>query len=315
MMFARRNKRAAPVSLATVPGWAAAVQLANGAEATRPRLGLVQMLASGAPAGERLDLLARQLRLRRTPLRVLLEAPDYQFQQIEIPAVPAEELKTAIRWQVKDVLRTPLEETTLDVALPPPMPEGQGARRAQGFVVAAANSLIRERMLQFRAYGAEVAAIDIPEMAQRNLADCLAEPGRATAILSINQSGCLFTASREGALYFTRSFDLNLADLDVPEAARRELFDRLLLELQRSLDVLEHQYSFLSVSTLWLAPFAHADELLTLLIDNLYLPVKPIELAELFDCSDCPLPTDANRLAALFHALGLALRDDEEVAP
>lgn len=313
MMFARRNKaQRTPINLATLPGQVVAVQLAGPASVGRPRLLLAESIASSAPASERLDQIARKIRLRRTPLRVLLEVPDYQLLQTEIPAVPAEELKTAMRWQVKDMLRIPLEQTTLDVALPPPIPEGHNQRRLGGFVVAAANSLVLSRMLQFRAYNAEVAVIDVPEMAQRNLADRLAEPGRATAVLSLNQGGCLFTASRDGVLYFTRNFDLSLDSLKGDEAARRDLFDRLLLELQRSLDVLDHQFSFLSVSSLWLAPFAHTDELLSLLIENLYLPVKLVDLAKIFDCSMCPLPTDPDLQAALFHALGLALRAPEE---
>ena len=83
-----------------------------------------------------------------------------------------------------------------------------------------------------------------------------------------------------------------------------------MLELQRSLDVLEHQLSFLSVSTLWLAPFAQCEELLGYLIENLYLPVRTINLVEMFDCSNCQLPAEPDQQAALFHALGMALRGE-----
>jgi MSHA biogenesis protein MshI len=305
----KRRANQFPVNLASLPGCAVAVQLVAASATAKPQLGLVRYLASTAGATERLDHMARDLRIKRARLNILLEGPDYQFLQIDPPSVPVDELKTAVRWLVKDVLRHPLDAVTLDV-LPPP--EGQAGRRPSAYVVASPNSLVRERMLQFRAYTSDVEVIDVPEMAQRNLADRLEEHGRATAVLSITSSGCLLTASRDGALYFTRNFELSTLSLAAAPSARRDQFDRLVLELQRSLDVLDHQFSFLSVSTLWIAPFAQCEELLSLLIENLYLPVKIINLAEIFDCSRCQLPEDANQQASLFHTLGMALRNAED---
>ncbi|GAB2902702.1 hypothetical protein GCM10027046_34870 [Uliginosibacterium flavum] len=316
MPFARlfgnaRRANLPPVNLASLPGCAVAVQFVAAPTSGKPQLSLAHYLASGAGATERLDHVARDVRIKGARLNVLLEAQDYQFLQVEPPAVPAEEMKTAVRWLVKDVLRHPVDAVSMDLV--PPL-EVQAGRRPSMYVVAAANSLLRERMLQFRAYTSMVAVIDVPEMAQRNLADYLEEHGRATALLSITPSGCLLTASRAGELYFTRNFELSTLNLSAVPAMRRDQFDRLVLELQRSLDVLDHQFSFLSVSALWIAPFAHGEELLSLLIENLYLPVKAINLTEVFDCTRCPLPTDSDQQAALFHALGMALRDMEEAS-
>ena len=309
-MFFGRSRRVSqpPVNLASLPGCAVAVQFVAVPSSGKPQLALAHYFASSAGATERLDHVAREARIKDARLNILLEAQDYQFLQVDPPAVPAEEMKTAVRWLVKDVLRHPVEAVTMDLV--PPL-EAQTGRRPNMYVVAAANNLLRERMLQFRAYTSKVAVIDVPEMAQRNLADCLEEQGRATALLSITPSGCLLTASRAGELYFTRNFELSTLNLSPVPAVRRDQFDRLVLELQRSLDVLDHQFSFLSVSALWIAPFAQSEELLSLLIENLYLPVKLINLAEVFDCTRCPLPTDANQQASLFHALGMALRDME----
>jgi MSHA biogenesis protein MshI len=310
MMFARKSRSSqSPINLATSPGCVVAVQLAAAPVAGRPLLGVAAYLGSKAPVAERLDLMAREVRVKHAHLNILLEGADYQFLQVEMPAVPEEELKTALRWQVKDMLSHPLDAVTLDV-LPPS--DGPAGRRSSGYVVSATNRLLRERMMQFRAYDSDVAVIDVPEMAQRNLADCLEDPGHATAVLSLTPGGCLLTASRDGALYFTRSFELSTLSLAASPSARRDQFDRLVLELQRSVDVLDHQFSFLAVSTLWIAPFSQCEELLSLLIESLYLPVKIINLAEIFDCSRCQLPSDQDQQAALFHALGMSLRDVEE---
>ncbi|MDO6384899.1 hypothetical protein [Uliginosibacterium sp. 31-12] len=303
---AGRSREQRPLNLATSPGRVVAVQLVSEAPAAQPQLAVARVLDATGNTVARLEQMAQALSLRQSPLRLLLEPDEYQFLQTELPNVPDEELNTALRWQIKEMLRYPLDAVTLEVIPPPPDPLGQ--RRTNGFVVAAPNDLLRERMLMFRPWSSSVRAIDVIEMAQRNLADRLEEPGRGTAVLAITPGGCLLTASREGVPYFVRGFDLSSLALQASETLRREQLDRLVLELQRSVDVLERQLGFLNVSTLWIAPFAHAGELLSLLIDTLYLPVKLIDLATLFDCSRCPLPVDPEEQAALFHALGMALR-------
>jgi MSHA biogenesis protein MshI len=302
---ARHGSRHDPVCMATSPGFAAAAQVRHGPE--RPQLTQACVIDSRAPARDKLDALAENLRLRKAKIRLLLESDEYQLLQTALPQIPDEELAGAIRWQVKDMLRSPLEATTLDLLIPPQ----QAPRRAQGFVVAAPNAVLQERMLQFRSCKSSVEVIDIPELAQRNMGRLLQNGSHATIILSITSAGALLTASQDGVLYFTRNFELGAFSLAASVDARREQFDRLLLELQRSLDVIEHQYPQLTAPVLWLAPFAHVEELLTLLIDTLYLPVNAIALAELFDCTHCALPAEPIRQAALFHALGLALRTEE----
>lgn len=305
MWLNTRKNNQPPVNMAALPGHVAAVQFFSDTPEGKPRLRQASVVASTHSADARLDEMARHLKLRGTPLRILCEPADYQFLQTEIPSVPAEELNSAIRWQVKDQLRSPLANVTLAVAAPPDT--SHGLRRPSGYVVAAENNFLRNRMLQFRAYNAEVTSIGIPEFAQLNIADLIEASEHATAVLSITPNGCLLTTSREGVLYFSRNFELSTLTLASSESVRRDQFDRLVLELQRSIDVLEHQFSFLAVSTLWISPFAHCDELLSLLIDTLYLPVKIINLAEVFDCSATQLPENLDQQSALFHVLGLGL--------
>lgn len=307
----KAKKQREPINIACQPGNVAAVRVAQSAP-KQPRLLDALVEFSSQAATDKLDLISRSLRLNRANIRLVLEPGQYQLLQIDLPIVPAEELKTASKWQIKDLLRFPVENATLDI-LATPSDHGTGNRKQTGFAIAAPNDLILDRMLRFRSSRSNVSVIDIPEMAQRNIADALEESGRATAVLSISDSGTLYTVSRNGILYFTRTFDVTLSALSGNPDTRRALFDRLALELQRSMDVLEHQLSFLSVSTLWLAPFEHRDELLTLLIETLYLPVKAVELTQLFDCSQCSMPADSMTQAALFLPLGLALRPGDTV--
>lgn len=307
----KAKKQHEPINIACQPGNVAAVRVMQFAP-KQPRLLDALVEFSSQTATDKLDLISRSLKLNRANIRLVLEPGQYQLLQIELPIVPAEELKTASKWQIKDLLRFPVENATLDI-LATPSDHGTGNRKQTGFAIAVPNDLILDRMLRFRSSRSNVSVIDIPEMAQRNIADALEESGRATAVLSISESGSLYTVSRNGILYFTRTFDVSSSALNGSADTRRTLFDRLALELQRSMDVLEHQFSFLSISTLWLAPSEHRDELLTLLIETLYLPVKAVELAQLFDCSQCAMPADSMTQAALFLPLGLALRPGDTV--
>ncbi|MDQ7990768.1 MAG: hypothetical protein REI09_14130 [Candidatus Dactylopiibacterium sp.] len=308
MMFSsRRDTGLPPWNLASLPGHAVAVRLAAGPVGMRARLARIEIVEGPEPHLARLERLAARLGLRREAVRLLLESGSYQFVQSELPQVPLDELRTALRWRVKDMLSHPVEDVTLDVVM---SPEAE-VRPASAYVVAAPNALLRERMLMLRPWNASVDIIDVPEMAQRNLADALEEPGRATAVLAITPAGCLLTASQAGELFFVRHFDLSCRSLNSSPAVRRDQFDRLVLELQRSFDVLERQQSARAVSALWVAPFAHAAELHGLLVESLYQPVKLLTLDALFDVDDCPLPPAPDHQAAILHALGLSLRDQE----
>lgn len=303
--FGFRNKQGQePVSIACQPGYVAAARVAIAAGKPHLLHAHVEPVAATGSA-EKLDAATRALRLKQADIRLLLDSGEYQFLQTEMPQVEAIELKNALKWQLKDLLRFPVEQCNVETLIIPS--DSNNARRPTGYAVAAANELILDRMLRVRTSRSRVSVLDIPETAQRNIATALEDEGRATAVLSITENGGLYTVSRGGVLYFTRTFDIAQSALATSEEVRRTLFDRLLLELQRSMDVLERQFSFLSVSTLWLAPFDHSDELLSLLIESLDLPVRSIDLAQLFHCAPEVLPASANEQSVLFFALGLSL--------
>jgi MSHA biogenesis protein MshI len=239
----------------------------------------------------------------------LLTGGDYQILNVEAPSVPREEMKTAMRWRLKDVLDFPAAEATidvLDIAL-----EANSRAQQSVFVVAAKNSIIAPRQKLFLDAKVELTAIDIPEMAQRNVSAMLEPEGRGIAMLSFGDDGSLLTVSYRGELYLSRRFDVTLAQLLEPDHDRKHAsFDKITLELQRSLDHFERQYSFISVAKLILGPSAVTglDEYLS---SNLYTPVETLNLATLFDLSRTPELADLAQQQRFFLAIGAALRDGE----
>jgi MSHA biogenesis protein MshI len=243
----------------------------------------------------------------------LLGGGEYQVLTVEAPNVPKDEMRTAIRWRLKDILDFPVDDATVDVLEIPLDAAAHGRAQQSVFAIAARNSVIAPRQKLFLDAKIDLGVIDIPEMAQRNISAMLEPEGRGVAMLSFGADGGLLTVSYRGELYLSRRFDVTLEQLLEPEHERKHAtFDRITLELQRSLDHFERQFSFVSVSKLLLAPseVTGLDEYLS---SNMYMPVETLDLASVFDFTRTPELLEKGAQQRFFLLLGAALRT--EVAP
>lgn len=263
----------------------------------------------GAALVETIDKAAREGQAATRHVVTLLAGGEYQILNVESPNVPREELKTAIRWRLKDLLDFPAAEATIDVL---DIPLDANSRAQQSiFAVAARNTVIQPRQKLFLDAKVDLHAIDIPEMAQRNVSAMLEPEGRGVAMLSFGDDGGLLTVSFRGELYLSRRVDVTLAQLLEPDHDRKhQSFDKITLELQRSLDHFERQYSFISIAKLVLgpSPVSGLDDYLS---SNLYTPVETLDLATLFDLSRTPELADKAQQQRFFLAIGAALREGE----
>ena len=284
------------------------------ASSDRPRVALAHwMAAERPPSQEAMHKLAKELHAHQFNCLAVLGHGDYQFVSVEAPAVPAEELKVAVRWKLKDMIDFPVDLATVDV-LSIPADKAMAGRPSPTFAVAARNSVIQSCQDLFVAEKLPLSVIDVPEMAQRNVSALLEPEGRGVAMLSFGVEGGLLTVSFNQELFLTRRIDVTLAQLLEPDHDRKHAhFDRIALELQRSLDHFERQYSYISVSKLVLTPTGAAglDEYLS---SNLYTKVETLDLASVFDLSAVPELAEAAAQQRFFTALGAALRKDEAAA-
>lgn len=261
------------------------------------------------PLPEVLARLVKELHLPNFHVMTVLGGGEYQVLAVEAPAVPASELRTAVRWKLKDLLDFPVDQATIDV-LDIPADTAFQSRGASIFAVAAFNAMVEIRQNLFVDAGIEMRTIDIPEMAQRNVSAFLEPPGRGVAMLSFNGDGGLLTVTFKGELYLSRRIDVMLDQLrDTDHDRRNGCFDKITLELQRSLDHFERQYNFISVSKLVLAPLG-APGLDEYLSSNLYTPVESLDLASVFDLGSFAELQDQLQQQRFFLTLGAALRDE-----
>jgi MSHA biogenesis protein MshI len=152
----------------------------------------------------------QNLGLKGFEARVMLRPEQYQWLQIDAPAVPPEELRSAARYQIREMLNTHVDDVTLDVMR---VGDGQLKGTVHLFVVAATNAVLRGVLDLGDAMNWTVSVIDVQETAQRNLQSALAGrdggADRANAALVLVQGQqAVLTISANEELFYTRRFEL-----------------------------------------------------------------------------------------------------------
>jgi MSHA biogenesis protein MshI len=280
------------------------------------------------------DFLARvqALQLRGGEVLAMLRPDQYQLLQIDAPAVAPEEMRSAARYQIREMLDTHVDDITLDV-----MEVGDGQQKGAShlFVVVASNAVVREVLELGRAQQWPVSVIDIQEVAQRNLQSAVAareDTGlRASAALVVTSDRqALFTITAHNELFYSRRLDLpegfmslewtggdevvfdeshsqesnssylpvneyvpdyagsSSYDYGASQAAAgsadsgRERSQRLLVEVQRSLDLWERSWSGLPLAGLRVYAGARSLDLAAWLSQELGQTVLPMDFVGIF---------------------------------
>lgn len=268
----------------------------------KPRISFAETLPSHGKNQLTLNTLSKKYKLNKARCSLVLGYSRCQLLQIEKPNVPADELKQAVRWKLKDMIDYPVEQATVDVIDIPPDP--MNAKRQQYvYAVSADNSHIGEESNQLIQAGINLQAIDARVMAQRNIAHLLEVENRGLAMLSFNHAGGLLTFTSGGELYHARR-------IDIDGERNHKAFETITLELQRSLDHFDSQFSYITINKLVLAPFELRDAFCEYLRNHLNLPVETFELGDIFEIDSHVALGDLAMQANLLPVLGAALREE-----
>ncbi|MDH3355351.1 MAG: pilus assembly protein PilM, partial [Chromatiales bacterium] len=254
----------------------------------------------------------------------LLSSENFSLLMVEAPAVDPTELRAAVRWQVKDLIDFHIDDAVIDV-FDIPEQEGRG-RQKMMYVVATRISVIQKHIDSYEKSDINLDVIDIPELAQRNIAALLPEDSGGVALLSIGQHSSLLTISRNQNLYLTRHIDvglqrimqlisnnqgedeLSLEDDNGLPLEVQGLLDAITLELQRSLDYYESNFSMPPISGVIIAPMEEAvPGIIPYFSSTLGTAVRMLDLNVFLDVEG----TMSDRLQAqCMDAIGLALREE-----
>ena len=276
---------------------------------SRPEVTMLDSFALEKNLSETLLRLKSARQLKSYGCTTLMGEGEYNIAQFDAPPVPKEERKEALRWSLRDVVSYPVENACIDVLDVPS--DGLPGRTAAVLVVSAAEQAVRDRAAAFEEARVALEAIDVPELAQRNVAALLEDDNRGLAFLRLDENGLMLTLTFRGELVAVRRGEMNTQQLLAGERDLRDrVRERLVLEVQRSLDNFDRQYSYIPVSKVVLASHPPVEGLAAELAGNIYVPVQEMDLATVIDFPDVPELRDAACQARNLLAIGAALRSD-----
>lgn len=238
----------------------------------------------------------------------LLTPRDYNLYLVEAPAVEDDEMRAAVRWKIKDLIDMPVDEAVIDIF---PAPEDAFlGRNKMLYVVAAVKSKVENLIELCSQSDLELESIDIPEMAMRNVTQNFASSENSQGVISLKTNGSSMNIMRDGNLYLARKINTQMGPDVMAGRDWESQRDRLVLEIQRSLDYYESQMGQNPVSKILLAPRVQdTHELVASLSEVLAVSVSPLDFASQIESSDDI--SNETKHSCMF-SIGAALRADHE---
>ena len=292
-------------------------------DAGTPQLELALHEACPIPGdtGRALTAAVRKNGLQGSACVGLLKPDVYSLRQIDAPPVSEEEVRDAARWSIKDLIDFPADEAVIDVF---DVPVSASTREKRIYVVATPKAVVQDAVDLIEGSGLTLTAIDITELALRNVAMLLPENERGMALIYLSAGSGVLTITQGGSLYLARRVHSELEVLtesgshesifEKPELSEEaeHLVKSLLLETQRSLDYYEHQLEQGAVSALVLVPTeVPLSGVRSYLAQNLSVDVSVLELNGVLKSKESlPLGLQARCLTTI----GAALRIGCETA-
>ncbi len=279
---------------------------------TRPPGGKPQVTdchgATGPQALKEMSAWRGKNGLSRASTSLLLGAADYQILPIDVADLPPEELAEAARWKVKDMIDYPPEQASVACLLVPGVADVNRGR--QGLAIVTPRKTVAQWMQRMLDARLALTAIDIPELALRNLA--LLVPGpNACGLLHVGLARTTLVMVWQGDLCTFRRFDLTAGQLlDALPEQREALLERLGLDLQRTADAFERQFYAASLGPMRVIEELPGLSLATLLSQYVNTPVQPLQLREMLDIAHAGALLDPALGIDFVPAIGAALREE-----
>jgi len=280
----------------------AIAQIVAGIGHSKPRL--TQCWYETAAARDALVRAIRKLPHRAQPTVSVLPPSSYHMLLVEAPDVPAEELRAAVRWRIKDLIDFHIDDAVIDVFQMPA--QGRGGLHRMMYAVAARADWIKDQVGMLESAGVKLEVIDVLELCLRNVGAALEEDGNGVALLHLTDHSGLLLLIRQGVLYLTRRIETGAATLANANGLRSELIAGLALEARRSLDYFESHYEQNALAVLYTSGLDPADQ--DLLKEDLGIAVRNVSLDSFLE--GAPDLDDETQRRCL-PAIGAALRKDQ----
>ncbi len=240
-----------------------------GNTAGQPALLTCEHVALAAPAdgGKVLAEKTHSLGFEQTRCNFVLAPDDYSLLLVEAPNVEPAELASAAKWKIKDMIDRPLEQLAISV-FPVPKDAYRSSQRDMLYVVAADRKKVQQVVEMVTSAGLLLTSIDIPELAMRNLTSLYTDDSNGLAMMDLRHDGSLLNLSKGGSIYLTRHLSTQVGDEILGSYEWSTVKDRLVLEIQRSLDYYESQMGQGHINRVIVAPRKQDSEALKAELDQ-----------------------------------------------
>jgi len=228
---------------------------------------------------------------------LVLSPQQAQIVQVDKPSVPSNEIISALKWQIKDLVSISPDDMVLDYFNSPILAGGKEKIN----VVCASLSQLKSIVEPLNQKQSKVKSITVQEFAFANLL-----PYKNEACLLVCKQpneDVLLLIVKQGQLYFHRRLHgFTQIESKTEEELSSSIVDNLSLEIQRSTDYFERQLKQAPIKEIHvLIPIALESFFARKLAENTNVPVNLLPLSE---------PYQANRESAL--AIGATLTGNME---
>ncbi len=276
-----------------------------------------QAVGAGGDRGAALKAMIRAHDLHQGECNLVLESGRYALPLVESPDVPADELRAAVRWKIRDLIDFHIDDAVIDVF---EIPNDKAGRQQMMYAVAAPIQLVRDQIELARQVDLDLKSVDIAELAQRNIAAQLPQDLAGLALLYLGPTSGLITLTRKATLYMARHLNMGIETLGpLPKDEHDELgpppqaigwLDVLVVEIQRSLDYFESNFSQAPIKELAIAPMPRRiPGICRYLSAQLGVNTRMLDLSAVIDAADA---IDPILQARCFPAVGAALREEHQ---
>ena len=248
--------------------------------------------------------LSRQFNLSNIPCNLILHPDEYQLTQVDAPEVAKQELSSALRWQIKELIDFHIDDAVIDHI---ELPNLNTASKKQFLVVASRKTVIQEHVNLLQASHCNLIFIDIAVQSARNIISQIPSTNASVGLLNLWDNVSKLSVILNDDIYINRASNIGqhaLSLISDEELNNQSDLDTLALELQRTFDYFEsHSHQAAISQLLILNNGKAAKDLSQLLQQRLGINCTNLDLRDALKISDSINRIDNNCITAIGGAL------------
>ncbi len=159
--------------------------------------------------------LLKKYNATRSDIYLNISDESVNIRRLELPAMPADELLSALKWQIKDRLAIDAESALLDYRQLRELQQGDGSKALELIFVAASDEAVEKKIAIFKKMNLNIAAINVSPFSLENILPFMGEETLRNTILVVDVGHARTDISvyKDRTLQFVRTIAIASADI------------------------------------------------------------------------------------------------------